>query len=152
MPHFVARQPAWEVRTAILFFGIPDDSFQTSHNTYGGVSAQQQTTEKWHNQVQFSYAQFDSTFENPSPTGEPFDPFGFGPNYLGKNVTIRGANGLASRVRQFSISDRHRPTPSNFPTTRPAVPSMPNPTINSSKTGPGSLDFATSMKMAKDYA
>jgi vitamin B12 transporter len=79
----------------ILLYGVPDDSFQTNHNTYGGISAQQQTTEKWHNFAQFSYAQFDSTFENPSPTGEPFDPFGFGPNYLGKNFTIRGANGYS---------------------------------------------------------
>jgi vitamin B12 transporter len=80
---------------ALSLFGIPDDSFQTNRNTYGGVSAQQQTTEKWHNSVQFSFAQFDSRFENPSPTGEPFDPFGFGPNYLGNPVTIKGANGFS---------------------------------------------------------
>ena len=98
----------------ILFFGIPDDSFQTSHNTYGGVSAQQQTTEKWHNLVQFSYAQFDSTFENPSPTGEPFDPFGFGPNYLGKNVTVRGANGY----------QRHRSGNSRFRTATALSPEI----------------------------
>jgi vitamin B12 transporter len=80
---------------ALSFFGIPDDSFLTNHNTYGGVTAQQQTTEKWHNSVQFSFAQFDSLFENRSPTGQPFDPFGFGPNYLGNLVTIKGANGFS---------------------------------------------------------
>ena len=99
----------------ILFFGIPDDSFQTSHDTYGGVSAQQQTTEKWHNQVQFSYAQFDSTFENPSPTGEPFDPFGFGPNYLGKNVTIRGANGFSVTGQAILDFGPPPPYPQQFP-------------------------------------
>jgi vitamin B12 transporter len=93
----------------ILFYGIPDDSFQSNHNTYGGVSAQQQTTEKWHNAVQFSYAQFDSLIENPSPTGEPFDPFGFGPNYLGKTVTIRGANGFS--VTGQAILDFGPPPP-----------------------------------------
>ena len=39
----------------ISLYGIPDDSFQTNRNTYGGVSAQQQTTDKWHNSVQFSF-------------------------------------------------------------------------------------------------
>ena len=32
-------------------------------------------------------------YVNPTPTGEPFDPFGFGANYLGQTVTLRGANG-----------------------------------------------------------
>src|SRR4029453_7666425 len=30
-----------------------------------------------------------------TPTGEPFDPFGFGPNYLGKSMTLTGANGYS---------------------------------------------------------
>jgi vitamin B12 transporter len=98
-----------------LFYGIPDNSFQTNHNTYGGVSAQQQTTEKWHNQVQFSYAQADSTFENPSPTGEPFDPFGFGPNYLGKNVTIKGANGFSVTGQAILDFGPPPPYPQQFP-------------------------------------
>jgi iron complex outermembrane receptor protein/vitamin B12 transporter len=74
----------------ILFYGISDDSWQTNRNTYGGVTAQQQTTEKWHNLVQLSFAQFDSLFVNPSPTGELVDG-----DYLGNVVTIRGANGYS---------------------------------------------------------
>ena len=74
----------------ILLYGISDDSWQTNRNTYGGVMAQQQTTEKWHNSVQLSFAQFDSLFVNPTPTGEPVDG-----NFLGNNVTIRGANGYS---------------------------------------------------------
>jgi vitamin B12 transporter len=100
---------------ALLFYGIPDNSFQTNHNTYGGVSAQQQTTRKWHNSVQFSYAQSDSTFENPSPTGEPFDPFGFGPNYLGKTVTIRGANGYSVTGQAILDFGPPPPYPQQFP-------------------------------------
>jgi len=81
-------------------YGIPDDSLQTNRNTYVGVTAQNQTTERWHNSVQFAFAQFGSVFENPSPTGEPFDPFAgtpfdSGPNYLGNLVTIKGANGYS---------------------------------------------------------
>jgi vitamin B12 transporter len=77
----------------IDFYGISDDSTSRNENTYVGVTAQHQTTDRWHNSVQFAFAQFSSLFDNPSPTGEPFDPFGTGPNYLGNLITIRGANG-----------------------------------------------------------
>ena len=85
---------------ALDFYGIPDDSWQSNRNTYVGVTAQNQTTRRWHNSVQFAYAQFSSIFDNPSPTGEPFDPFAgtpfdSGPNYLGNFVTIKGANGYS---------------------------------------------------------
>lgn len=80
------------------FYEIADNSWQNNHNTYGSVSVQNQTTSKWHNSAQFSFAQFDSVYENPSPSGEPVpDPFfsgyGTGFNYLGNAVTVRGANG-----------------------------------------------------------
>ena len=34
-------------------------------------------------------------YVNPAPTGTPYDPFGFGANYLGQTVTITGANGYS---------------------------------------------------------
>jgi vitamin B12 transporter len=80
----------------IDLYGISDDSTSRNQSTYVGVTAQQQTTQRWHNSVQFAFAQFGSLFVNPSATGEPFDPFGTGePNYLGNLITIRGANGFA---------------------------------------------------------
>jgi iron complex outermembrane receptor protein/vitamin B12 transporter len=92
----------------ILLYGISDDSRQTNRNTYGGVTAQQQTTDKWHNLVQLSFAQFDSIYINPSPTGEPV-----GGNYLGNNVTIRGANGYS--VTGQAILDFADTYPERFP-------------------------------------
>lgn len=85
---------------ALDFYGISDQSWQTNRNTYGGVSIQNQTTSKWHNSAQFSFAQFGSVYETPYPTGEPVpDPFfsgyGTGFNYLGNVMTIRGANGYS---------------------------------------------------------
>jgi vitamin B12 transporter len=81
---------------AIDLYGISDNSNQRNQNTYVGGTAQQQTTDRWHNSVQFAFAQFDSVFITPFPTGEPFDPFGTGqPNYLGNVVTIKGANGYS---------------------------------------------------------
>jgi len=81
-------------------FGIADQSWQTNHNTYVSGSAQDQTTDRWHNSAQFSFAQFGSLYETPFPTGQPFpDPFFFGVgtgfNYLGNVVTIHGANGYS---------------------------------------------------------
>jgi vitamin B12 transporter len=103
---------------ALDLYGIPDDSWQSNRNTYIGVAAQNQTTQRWHNSVQFAYAQFSSIFENPSPTGEPFDPFAgtpfdSGPNYLGNLVTIKGANGFA--VTGQAILDFSGTYPMIFP-------------------------------------
>jgi len=79
------------VPNALLFYGITDDAWQTNRNTYGAVSAQVQTTEKWHNSVQFNFAQFNSLYTDETPQGEPFEG-----NYLGNVVTIRGANGYSA--------------------------------------------------------
>ena len=49
---------------------------------------------------------------NPTPTGEPFDPFGFGPNYLGHVVTLPGANGYS--VTGQAILDFSGDYPSTF--------------------------------------
>ncbi len=79
---------------ALYFDGIADDSSQKNQNTYATGTVQNQTTRRWHNLARFAYAQSVSTFTNPAPTGEPFDPgFGSGPNYLGSLVTIQGSNG-----------------------------------------------------------
>lgn len=68
---------------ALDLFGIPDDSFQKEQDTYYGVTAQNQTTERWHNLIRYGATRLRFQFENPSPTGEPFDPFGSGANFLG---------------------------------------------------------------------
>jgi vitamin B12 transporter len=75
---------------ALDFYEIPDNAWQTNRNTYVGGAAQNQTTERWHNSVQFSFAQFDQVYTDQSPVGEPFEG-----NYLGNLVTIRGANGYS---------------------------------------------------------
>jgi vitamin B12 transporter len=75
---------------AIDLFGVSDDSFQWNQNVYGGVSIQNQTTSKWHNSAQFSFAQFGLLFDTIQPTGELVNG-----NYLGNVVTITGANGYS---------------------------------------------------------
>lgn len=78
---------------AIDFFGIPDDSFQPTHDTYISATLQNQTTSRWHNLLRYGAARIDSEFVNPSPSGI-FDPISG--NFLGKLLTIRGANGFST--------------------------------------------------------
>jgi vitamin B12 transporter len=92
----------------ILFYGISDEAWQTNRNTYGSVSAQQQTTEKWHNSVQFNFAQNNELYVDPFQVGEP----SFG-NTLGNIVTIRGANGYT--VTGQAILDYAGTYPEAFP-------------------------------------
>ncbi len=81
---------------ALDFFGIPDDSSQREQDTYLGVTAQNQTTSHWHNLFRFTRTRLRFPFDNPSPTGMPFDPFGFGANFLGLPVTLCGDNGFCT--------------------------------------------------------
>lgn len=84
---------------ALDIYGIPDDSFQNEQDSYFGVTAQNQTASHWHNLVQYGDTRLRFHFDNPSPTGEPFDPFGTGPNFIGNQVTLQGANGFRTSGR-----------------------------------------------------
>lgn len=81
------------------FFGIADDSRQSDKSTYLGLIAQSQFTPAWHGVLRLASFQDDYDYVNPSPTGTPYDPFGFGASYLGNTMTIRGANGTATTGR-----------------------------------------------------
>jgi vitamin B12 transporter len=80
---------------AIDFYGLADDSVQTRRTTYSSIAARSQITNRWQSTIRFGVADQRYHFVNPTPTGQPFDPFGFGANYLGNAVTIVGANGYA---------------------------------------------------------
>ncbi len=77
---------------ALDFYGIPDDSFQRQQDTYLGLTAQNQTTSRWHNMLRLTSTHIRYFLDNPAPTGIPSNPFGFGANYLGDTVSICGAN------------------------------------------------------------
>ncbi|MBZ5501754.1 MAG: TonB-dependent receptor [Acidobacteriia bacterium] len=77
---------------ATAFYGIPDDSWEQARDTYVGVTAQNQTTPRWHNLARFAYADQHYSLTNPSPTGT-LDLFG---DYVGNTVTICGANGYCT--------------------------------------------------------
>ena len=84
---------------AILFNGLVDDSSQDAELTFVGVTATSQFNDRLQMTVRFASNDQSLHFVNESPTGEPFDPFGFGANFLGDPVTITGANGFTTGGR-----------------------------------------------------
>ncbi len=84
---------------AVLFNGLVDDSSQSAELTFVGVTATSQVNDRLQTTVRFASNDQTSRFVNSQPTGEPFDPFGFGANYLGEPVTIAGANGFSASGR-----------------------------------------------------
>ena len=126
---------------AIAFFGIPDDSFQNNHNTYWGATLHNQTTSRWHNLFRFGSSQLNFNFDNPSPTGMPFDPFGFGPNYLGNVVTIRGANGYTVTGQAILDFGGAYPQPFHSETTRRSFYAQSDYELRSNVTLAGGLRY-----------
>lgn len=78
---------------AVSNFGIADDSRQDSRLRYGGVTVRSQWNDRFQTTVRFGETNQESEYTNPSPTGEAFDPFGFGANYLGRQVTLSHPDG-----------------------------------------------------------
>src|SRR6185312_14321989 len=80
---------------AFDLFKIADDSDLREQNTFIGATLQNQTTERWHNLVRYGAARLTLQSVNPTPSGIPFDPFGFGPNFIGQPVTLCAPAGCA---------------------------------------------------------
>ena len=76
-------------------YGIADDSTSKNRSSYASITAESQVTDRWLTTLRYGHTDFTSNYTNPTPTGTPFDPFGFGANYLGRNVTLTGANGYS---------------------------------------------------------
>ncbi len=97
---------------ALNLYGIADDSFQREQDTYIGITAQKQTTAHWHNLLRLSSTNLRSYYDNPAPTGIPFEG-----NYLGHWVTICGANGYCTAGQAILDFGGTYPQPSESRTT-----------------------------------
>ncbi len=77
---------------AIALYGIPDDGQQKEQDNYYGAVWNNQTTNKWHNQLRYGGMRQNSEFNEFGATGI-YDPaIGY---WLGAPVTITGANGYS---------------------------------------------------------
>jgi vitamin B12 transporter len=97
---------------AFSAFRIADDSSQRTKATFAGVAVASQWTDRLQTTARFGSSDQQSSYLNPTPSGEAFDPFGFGSNYLGRPVTLVGANGY--RVSGQAILDFGGSYPSLF--------------------------------------
>lgn len=102
-------------------FLVADDARSTNDLTYATIAANSQINNRWQTTVRFGSTDSSSHYTNPTPSGIPFDPFGFGANYVGHNVTLTGANGYS--VTGQAILDYGGTYPSIFDsrTTRRAL-------------------------------
>ncbi len=78
---------------AFSLFQVADDSTSDSDQLYSTITADSQVTDRWQSTIRFGAAGQTTHYVNPAPTGTPFDPYGFGANYLGNTVTLTAANG-----------------------------------------------------------
>jgi iron complex outermembrane receptor protein/vitamin B12 transporter len=106
---------------AFSLYGIADDSSQENGATDAAAALQSQITNRWQTTVRFGSTAQTLEFVNPTPTGEPFDPFGFGPNYIGDEVTLRGANGYSATGRAILDFSGVYPSRSRTRATRQTV-------------------------------
>jgi iron complex outermembrane receptor protein/vitamin B12 transporter len=97
---------------AFRLYQLADDSNQDASLTYASISADTQINDRWQSTIRFGSAGQTTHYVNPTPTGEPFDPFGFGANYLGNTVTLTGGNG--ETVTGRAILDFGGDFPSRF--------------------------------------
>jgi iron complex outermembrane receptor protein/vitamin B12 transporter len=102
----------FESPNAFPHFLVADDSSQTKEQTYVALQARSQWTDRWQSTLRFGWTDERLAYVNPTPSGTPFDPFGFGANYLGERVTITGANGFSVTGR--AILDFGGAYPSTF--------------------------------------
>jgi len=92
-------QTDYGVPNAVSFYGMSDDSTQANDLEYFSASVSSQVTNRLQTAIQFGSSDRQFRLHNRTPTGEAFDPFGFGANYLGDEVTIVGANGFQTTGR-----------------------------------------------------
>jgi vitamin B12 transporter len=94
-------------------YRIADDSVSDTNQTFVSVAADSQISLRWQTTVRFGTTNQESLHTNPTPSGTPFDPFGFGANYLGETVTLTDAEGRT--VTGQGILDYGGVYPSSFP-------------------------------------
>jgi len=76
----------------ILLYAIPDDASVREHDSYYSAAWNNQTTDKWHNQIRYGGLRLNYNFTDYAPTGIYDSDEDV---YLGAPVNIKGANGYS---------------------------------------------------------
>ncbi|MFZ0518950.1 MAG: TonB-dependent receptor plug domain-containing protein, partial [Acidobacteriaceae bacterium] len=117
-PHVQVRATAHRIAAstgepnAILFYGIPDVQYLKEHDLYGSATIEDRQSDKLDMTAQYGLVRLRSLNTDPGPVGILTDnPNNFNcyddlgnpgqPEYLGKQVTIVGANGTSASGQAF---------------------------------------------------
>ncbi|MGA9958275.1 MAG: TonB-dependent receptor plug domain-containing protein, partial [Acidobacteriaceae bacterium] len=117
-PHVQVRTTAHRIAAstgepnAILFYGIPDVQYLKEHDLYGSATIEDRQSDKLDMTAQYGLVRLRSLNTDPGPVGILTDnPNNFNcyddlgnpgqPEYLGKQVTIVGANGTSASGQAF---------------------------------------------------
>lgn len=103
------------------YYGESDDSTKREDAQMFSLSADSRISPRVKTTVSYALLHDDYRTDNPAPTGDYYDPFGYGGNYLGKPVTITGANGDAVTGQAILDYGGTYPSPYNALTTRHVV-------------------------------
>ena len=117
-PHVQVRATAHRIAAstgepnAILFYGIPDVQYLKEHDLYGSATIEDRQSDKLDMTAQYGLVRLRSLNTDPGPVGiltdnsnnfNCYDDLGNPgqPEYLGKQVTIVGANGTSASGQAF---------------------------------------------------
>ncbi len=103
---------------SIAFYGVADDSTKHARAQMFSLAADTRVSARLKTTLRYGVLHSDYQLNNPSPTGEYADPFGYGGNYLGNPVTITGANGYSVTGRAILDYAGSYPEPFDSTTTR----------------------------------
>lgn len=106
---------------SIAFYGIADDSTKRANAQMFSLAADTRVSPRMKTVLRYAVLHSDYHLNNPAPTGEYADPFGYGGNYLGNPVTITGANGYSVSGRAILDYAGAYPEPFDSTTTRHVV-------------------------------
>ena len=92
--------------------GSPTTPRSDSDQLYTTITADSQITDRWQSTIRFGSAGQTTHYMNPTPTGTPFDPFGFGAELSGQH---RHADGR--RMARRSPAARFSTSAATYPST-----------------------------------
>ncbi len=127
---------------ATALYGIPDAAGVKEQDSFYSGVWNNQTTERWHNQIRYGGLRLNYTYTDYAPTGSPTSANPAKANYLGAPVTITGANGYSvSGQALFHYAGTIYPNQYNAPSKRDFVYAQTDLRLNPHTVALGSFTY-----------
>jgi len=127
---------------ATALYGIPDAAGVKEQDSFYSGTWNNQTTERWHNQIRYGGLRLSYTYTDYGVTGLPTSASLKTANYLGAPVTITGANGYSvSGQALFHYAGTSYPNRYNAPSKRDFVYAQTDFRLNPHTVALGSFTY-----------